>query len=164
MSFHNALGDYGSHFPVLAGLASDANSILECGVGHWSTPMLHFISNAKGIDLLSCESDGAWLWQFGEYESNLHKFLLVTDWLSEPKIHSEKWDLAFVDCKPGEIRAPLIQKLKSVATYIVVHDTETNSGARYQYEPVFDQFKYRWDWKRYRPNTTVVSNFKEIPF
>lgn len=42
---------------------------------------------------------------------------------------------------------------------MVVHDTEDVTV----YEPVLSQFKYRYDYKRMKPWTTIVSNRREDP-
>jgi len=64
-----------------------------------------------------------------------------------------------VDHRPGERRKHEIGRLSQSANLIVVHDTEE---AGYEYEPVLQSFKHRYDYKLHRPWTTIVSNFDPL--
>jgi len=171
--FSVALGDYGSHFPVLAAMvARTYGPVLELGIGHYSTPMLHLMCEGRR-KLVSVETDCSWLENFLWMESPDHEFLHTPEdeiGAMRELIHTKEsgpqpyWSVAFIDHKPGEARADSIRYFGASARYVVVHDTETDYGtaADYKYEPAFKKFKYRWDYKRYRPYTTVVSNYTEI--
>lgn len=175
--FRTELGDYGSHAPVLAMVANlTTGPILELGMGDFSTPMLHLMCAGMGRYLVSVDTDLHWMENFNHWEAPDHKFVWAyeDDWnevlrhlRDEPTI-PKFWDVVFVDHKPGEARVNSIEAFADRATYIVVHDTEeqdkhiTPCGANYGYEKVFQNFKHRWDFKRYRPYTTVVSNFQAI--
>lgn len=53
-----------------------------------------------------------------------------------------------------------MDRLAHGCEYMVVHDTE---DAGYGYEPLLSQFKYRYDYKRMKPYTTIVSNRRGVP-
>ncbi len=67
--------------------------------------------------------------------------------------------VVFIDHRPGDRRKKDILRFKDSAEIIVVHDTEQPS---YGYEQVLNLFKYRYDFKRYSPYTTLVSNFTDV--
>ncbi len=161
------LADMGTHFPVLAAaVAGTEGPILELGCGHYSTPMLHQMGLLLNRRVVTVETDAAWMRLFEDMSSELHVFKHIgeNEWERYP-IEGRHWGVAFVDCKPGEYRKILVTRLKDHATYIVVHDTETdhNTGADYGLEPVFETFLYRSDYCRYRPYTTVVSDARPFP-
>ena len=161
------LSDMGSHFPVLsAAVAITQGAVLELGCGHNSTPMLHQMTLAMGRRLVTVETDGDWLQQFLNMESDLHTLQHIQEdaWGRFP-LEGRHWGVAFVDCKPGEYRKVAVERLKEHAQLIVVHDTETDyaTGADYQLEPVFATFRHRVDYCRYRPYTTVLSMTQAFP-
>jgi len=108
--------------------------------------------------LVSADSKKEWLERFLDLKSKNHKLYHIEDW-AKFELIDEKWDVAFVDHAPGERRKEDIKRFKDNVKYIVVHDSETSS---YGYEPVFSEFKYRYDFKRYPTWTTVVSNLIPI--
>jgi hypothetical protein len=154
----------GTHAPVLALYLSELgevpHNVLELGVGLYSTPLMHYLCRAYS-QLHSAETDGAWLTRFRYMETDRHVFHHVSEWDTFDLIESMEWGLAFVDNAPGESRARLIHRLRSRARYVVVHDTETDyaTGADYKYEPEFARYRYRADFRKLRPYTTVVSDF-----
>lgn len=167
---------YGTHFPILAGVVArnaKGGRVVELGCGHFSTPMLHYMCNTRDQVLVTADTDLEWLGTFRHLETSHHEFHLVKKWGADLFADTlAPWGAfcVFVDCQPGEARAPIVQILKDLVrpTFIVVHDTEESdrpkhpTGANYGFEPVFATFKYRSDFKRYRPYTTVVSDFEEF--
>lgn len=174
------LTDYGSHFPILAGLVAYSvrtPRVLELGCGSYSTPLLHMLAKSMGGHVVSADSDAAWLSEYDDLREEWHELHHVPDWSSWDRIDEDGWDVAFVDHAPGERRPADILRLKNRARFIVVHDTEdepgprhspcwrkaAKSGANYGYSDAFDQFKHVWHWGRFRPDTTVLSNFEPCP-
>ena len=148
---------YGTHYPVLAAAVQRTQGpVLELGCGHFSTPMLHLLCMEQKRRLVTVESDHEWMEKFHDMRSPWHTFVHVaeTDWDSLTFIDTERWGVAFIDHRPVLRRKEDIRRLKDRAEFIVVHDTETPD---YQYESILPSFKYRSDWKRYAPWTTVVS-------
>jgi hypothetical protein len=158
--------DYATHYPILAAVvAKVCGNVLELGCGEGSTPMLHYMCKAMKCPLYTYESDPVWLARYRAYAVPEHWMFHARDWAEWMNMQDEvylnrKWGVAFVDCAPGEMRAPLIAWLKGKARFIVTHDTETDyaTGANYKYEPVFGLFKYRAEFRRWRPYTTVLSD------
>ncbi len=143
-----------THYPILAACAVRTRGpVLELGAGDYSTPLLSLL--CKGRKILTLDSDPKWLERFGDLKSDDHSFHLVSDWPGCPLIESRQWGVAFVDNRPHHQRTPLIRRLKDRARFIVIHDTENN--ALYGYEEVLPEFKYRFDYKRFKQWTTVVS-------
>lgn len=150
---------YASHQPVLVKMLSKfiKPTVLELGIGFGSTGIINKLSGMA----LSIETDEDFIPIFDHFKSNKHRIIFHNDydtyhWNCEHL--NQEWDIAFVDNKPGESRQSNIMKLKDKATFIIVHDTEE---AGYGYD--FSSFKYQYTFNKYRPWTTVVSNFKEIP-
>lgn len=153
----SAVPAIGTHFPVLAAAAARTQGpILEMGAGEFSTPMLHLICLPSRRRLVTVESDAAWLAQYKDLETPWHSFHHVKEGEEDAfsLIDQIYWDVAFVDHRPGERRVDEIARLRDKALFIVVHDSEAEC---YHYEPVFETFPHRVDWKRFGTWTTVVS-------
>lgn len=162
---------YGTHLPALMAAVERTNGpIVEFGCGYYSTLVLHEFCRQSKRRLVSAETDMEWLNKFINLRDDYswHEFYHVTDWdvfqRDIIRTSSVLWGVAFVDHKPGERRAVDIQLLRQHARLIVVHDTETDfgTGADYKYEPEFQRFAFRTDYKRVRPYTTVVSDFEKL--
>ncbi len=161
---------YGTHMaPLVTAVMNTVGPVFEMGCGDFSTPLLHAICTAQNRELLTADTSKDWLKLFTDMETDKHKFVYVPvyedDWSLNPKpekwdaIGNQIWSVVFIDHRPGERRAVDIDRYKNSAEVIVVHDTETMS---YNYEPVFSNFKYRYDYKRYDIYTTLVSNFVDV--
>ena len=161
------LPHYFSHYPILAAaVAASSGPILELGVGHGSTYMLHYMGLMSKRRVVSAETDKAWLEGFRDgYESPLHEFVHVTDWPSWNRIESEIWGAALVDCAPGEERYKLADRLRHVCRWIVCHDSEKDygSGGNYMYEKILPRFRFVSEWRRCRPYTFVLSDYAAFP-
>jgi hypothetical protein len=57
-----------------------------------------------------------------------------------------------------------IERLKDIADFVIVHDTQPEDNKFYHFDHVFRKFKYRFDYKKASPNTTVLSNFHDLSF
>lgn len=162
-------GGVGSHAPWLALLASRTKgSVVECGMGLFSTPLLHVLVSLQGRPLYSYETDPAWLEMFRELAGPLHPMTLLDNWRHD----FEACDVAFVDCSPGRDerqdvspRIDLIKSLKGKGRFIVAHDTEADippSGGAYGWAKLDSLFKYQTVLKQFRPWTTVYSDAEEF--
>ena len=111
-----------------------------------------------------------WLNLFKDLETDLHNFQYIPvyedDWELNPKPElwdkvgtNVNWSVVFIDHRPGDRRRLDIQRFANIAEIIVVHDTES---AGYDYESVFKDFKYRYNYKRYSTYTTLVSNKRNV--
>ncbi len=146
---------WASHVPYLATMvAKTTGPILECGMGWYSTPLLHYMCQSAGRELVSLESNYSWMINFTHYKSDLHRIEGITNW-EIPEYCNQQWGLVLVDHGEALLRKTTIDKIKNNADYIIVHDTESDHV--YHYEEVLKQFPYRFDCKEFRPWTTIVS-------
>jgi len=147
-----------THFPILAAcVARTTGPVLELGCGDYSTPMLHLL--CRNRRLVSIDSDANWLSRYEDFRSSTHELVHASDWANAGVIDANSWDVALVDHAPGTRRAPEIQRLMHRAKFIVIHDTE---DPNYGYEPILSQFKFRYDYTRLKPWTSVVSMTEEF--
>jgi len=136
---------------------SNGGPIIELGCGFGSTGMLHKICEATKRRLVSVETDPEWLKMLEHFKTPWHEFYLVSEdkWDQFRMLEQFPWDLALVDNKPGHYRYPLTRRLSKVAQYVAQHDTEQPGND--------DRFKYKYsvDYRRERPWTTVMSEFRD---
>jgi hypothetical protein len=101
--------------------------IAEFGCGEGSTQLLHEIARARGLRLVSLDTDPGWLRRYStRMASPTHEFRLVDDWQEElaSAIWDQPWGLALVDQAPWEARADTVRRLRDKAEYVVVHDCD----------------------------------------
>lgn len=167
--FHNHLGG-GSHLPILTKLVNMTDGpILELGMGLFSTAYLHWVCFDSKRKLLTCENkpDYFELFDFkdkreegNDYSYHQLVFVENDDW---DKIDlSGHWSIVLVDHAPGTRRKDEIKRLANSADYIVVHDTNGRHDRHYKYSEVYPLFKYRYDYTKAYPYTSVLSNFKDL--
>jgi len=157
-----------THIGILAGMvAKTTGPVVELGVGHYSTPVLHYMSQV-GRPTLSVETNKEWCEYFAnQYQNRIHEFyctenkLVSVDFFSNEQYKDIKWDVAFVDNGPETDRAKCVQLLRDKAKYIVVHDSEPAAVA-YNWGGIWDTFKHRYYWDFYGNGTIVVSDTEEI--
>ena len=149
----------GSHVPILAAaVVRTSGPVLECGMGKWSSHMLHLM--CRGRYLRSLETSQDWLERFTDYRSPLHEVSLVSYW-REARLEDKHWSVAFVDHAPGEERPDTILRLKDHADFIVVHDwcaDRPGSGGNYGWKKLEGVFKYVVEYERTRPVTAILSD------
>lgn len=159
--------DFASHYPILAALvAKQCGNVLELGCGEGSTPMLHYMCKAMKCHLLTMDSSFEWIEKYKTYRTPGHDLVNLPSgmpWLGFMRTYDHmpiRWGVAFVDCAPGGDRTPLIEWLRTRATFVVAHDSERDwgTGANYEYEKVKPLFKYVSEFQRWRPYTLVLSD------
>ena len=146
-----------SHYPVLIKciLATDG-PILELGTGFFSTPLLHWLASERQRPLFSYDDNVDFFNLNKKLQNKYHRIRLTKDWKDLPDKH---WSVVLVD-QSTHFRTPTAIALKDKADYIVIHDTDSNHP--YHYEQIWPNFKYRYDYKFQHPNTSVVSNIKDL--
>ena len=72
---------------------------------------------------------------------------------------SYRLSVVFIDQAPGFLRVPAIEFFADKADFIITHDTE--HVGHYHYEPTLSSFKHRWDFRLHKPNSVIVSNFRD---
>ena len=147
---------YGTHIPILIkvmGLTS--GPVLELGAGLNSTPFLYWLCRDQGRKFVSYDNDQAWIDRVG------YPIQFVDNW-DKTDIDKAHWSVALMDHRPGERRPIDAARLKDNADFIILHDSEPELDKFYGYEKIYPLFKYRFDYKKVLPNTTVLSNFVDL--
>lgn len=72
------------------------------------------------------------------------------------------WSVVLVDHDPPSRRKEEIKRLTNSADYIVVHDTNPGTERKFRFREIYPLFKYRIDFNREKPYTTVLSNFHNL--
>jgi len=160
---HRKSKAWGSHLPVvLKVLQITDGPVLEMGMGPSSTPFMHWACFAHDRKLVSYDNDRDWFALNEQYRENNHEVYFVEDW-DKIDIENEMWDVVLIDHKPAERRRFDIIRLANHAKYIIVHDTQWRQDHEYHYKKdVFPFFKYRFDFTKQKPYTTVLSNFVDL--
>jgi hypothetical protein len=137
---------YGSHvIPLLASFWVTDGAILELGSGWYSTPMAHRIAQSQHRYVLTADCDPNWLKLFTMFATSTHDFYLVnvtckrpiltpyaldtrivtivSDWASVGH-QRNNWSVIFVDHAPLTQRYIDLERLRSQADLLVIHDTE----------------------------------------
>ena len=128
---------HGSHAPILASaVAVSSGTILEAGIGYYSTPLLHAMAAAMGRTLYSLDSDEAWIKTLRKkFLSAAHQIYMrmETDWNQK-----KPPGLMFIDGTEGErVHDVRIAKAWQVPI-VVVHDTEDEQAASYNWDGCLD--------------------------
>ena len=134
--------------------------VLELGAGLGSTLTLHGLCGAQGKKLVTLESDHDWLNTFRNLGRSWHQLREVGNFDDLPE-YDQHWGLAFVDHGISERRGHSVEKMKGNAEVIIAHDT--CHFYLYNYKPVVDSFRYRWDWVVWGPRTSVLSDTVDVP-
>lgn len=152
-----------THQPALiaAVAAARPGPVLEIGAGLYSTPLLHALCAATGRHLTTIDGDPNWIECFNSLRSRSHGLLSVDAWDSAIEVTDvvADWAVIFIDHAPAERRVVEIDRLANRCQLMVVHDSE---HPLYNYEPSFAKFKYRFDYKRLCPWTTILSNTVDV--
>ncbi|MGH9200227.1 MAG: hypothetical protein ACRD2A_03215 [Vicinamibacterales bacterium] len=152
------LDPYGTHLPMLmkALVLTRTGPVLELGCGHYSTPILH--DACVDRPLLSLDSNIEFVDKFAPLCDDRHQVRWVQSW-DAIALAERDWEVVLVDHYPGERRGLDISRLADHARFIVVHDSEDRIS--YGYDAVLPRFRFRYDYKRLHPWTTVVSNIDD---
>lgn len=153
---------YGTHLPLLTRLMDvTSGPVLEIGMGLYSTPLLHTMCQLQTRPLVSLDNDAKWYEENKKWQSDLHLIApLVTDWDDTfESLLDAHWSIVLVDEKPAKHRIKSIRFFADNANFIIIHDSEPVSDKYFKYSWIYDLFKYRYDYTKLTPNTTVLSNF-----
>lgn len=148
---------FGSHLPVLIEVVTKTNGpILELGGGANSTPYLHWACFNTKRKLVTYDNEEKYFDQIKAYEDDFHEVHLVKDWNKVD--FGDYWSVAFVDHHPNLERKNSVRRLANICDYIIIHDTERKWRHKFQYEEIYPLFKYRYDYKKVLPHTTILTN------
>lgn len=149
---------WSTHMPVLIKLANiTTGPIMEVGSGVYSTPLLHWLCAGTKRKLVSYENDKDFIKLAKEYRARNHSIRLVDDFLTIP--NTDHYSVIFIDHN-GHTRGKTAVHFKDSADYIVIHDS--NVVGKNMYQVAFPEFKYRKDYDRCKPWTSVLSNTKNL--
>lgn len=147
-----------SYAPLLYNaLVSVEGTLIECGMGQYSTHLLH----GTGRDVISYETNPEWFAKFPDIES---KHLIGRDdWLDVMAKHKDTAAIIFIDQAPGESREKCIAYLANGYRGIVVcHDTEPAADNGYKMRQHFNWFKYVAEVKCQDAWATVLSHTYDV--
>lgn len=164
-SSYNALA-WGSHLaPLIACISVSSGPVLEVGVGHFSTPILHALCIGLRRDVVSVESDKEWHDEFAAiYRGPDHMFTCGDYDTLIPELAGDRWGVSFIDNSPGgERRKKDFASLLPVSEFVVVHDYHGENLDAIQ--PLIDANKaiHGRVFNKYNPPTLVASLFMGIP-
>lgn len=146
---------YVSYLPlVFEALVALPNApIIECGMGHGSTPILSTLHNRTVIHY---DTNLDWLERFDVP----NKYLVdPQSWVSLITMHKSAHPIVLLDQAPGEVREKCIEELTTDFDGIVVaHDTEPAADHGYQMRKHFSSFKYVVEVKTVGAWATAMSN------
>jgi len=154
---------YGTHItPLIAAVLATGGDVVELGMGDYSTPVLHeivkFLRHSNpDKKLLSFESENEWHVNFKDLENEWHKVSFINDW---DTLDLDRCGVLFIDHGPAERRIMEIERFRNKADIIIIHDTDKIKY--YNYEPLLSGFKYRFEYKRYKKSTTLVSDSIDV--
>ena len=163
--------EYGTHMaPLLTVIANTDGPILEMGCGDYSTPLVHAVCSVSKRFVLTAETDIGWMELFKDLKTDWHQFVYVNIGTKNKNYNPEAWNLigndhnwsvVFIDHAPKERRVVDIERLRLRTAIFVVHDTNPLKKG-YKYEPLLSTFKYRFNYKRYANQTTIVSDVIDV--
>lgn len=159
---------FSTHQPVLIHTLNTIieGDVLEFGMGWNSTPLMHLLCGIQGRNLLSVDTDKNWFDKFIGYEAPWHRLQLSAQKPIYDGVHSmfdKHYAIAFIDAAPAEIRQPVIERIKDIADYVIVHDSEcTFQGKVNVYKYDFSMYKHVLHFRPMNPATSVLSNLEEI--
>lgn len=153
---------FATHVPLLTRVFDQSEGdVLEIGTGYFSTLLLHWLAEMTKRHVYSYENRFGWYTRARRMESTYHHIIYCPSW-DEAPFEDKHWGLVFVDHGPDNRRPVEIERLKDKTDYMVIHDTDIERDEMYGYSKVLPKFKYRYDYKKIWPYTSVVSNFKKL--
>jgi hypothetical protein len=152
---------FGSHLPILIkAFDLTQGSVLECGTGYNSTPVLHWLCRYYNRSLRSLESVRQYYKLNKAFNDENHSVEFVKNW---EDVVFDNYGLVFIDCKPAGQRKEIARALFQSAGMIVLHDTQQKQKAMeaYQYESIYPLFRHIYHAEQ--PfNTSVLSNYVNV--
>lgn len=143
----------GTHLPVLSRLLIATNgSVLELGAGFNSTPLLYWYCKAYDRKFVSYENDREWCKKLSGMTTPIDKW-------EDLEIDKLWWSIVLIDHRPAIRRHKDAIKMKDKADFVVLHDSEPEIDRFYAYRRVYPHFKYRYDFTKFKPYTTILSNY-----
>lgn len=151
-----------SHLPLLIKTMSvSTGPVLEMGMGPFSTPILHWLCFDQDRPLVSYDNSPEYFAENQKFATPNHQINLVSNW-DEADIEHTHWGLVFIDHAPPERRHIDVARVANNADYIVIHDSQRHLDQYFHYKKIYGLFKYKYVYRKVKPHTTVLSNFKDL--
>jgi len=157
-----------THIPLLVRVFDKSEGdVLEIGTGFFSTLLLKWLCTISGRNLVSYETKESW-YKRAKAKSTEFTDVVYCPNLDDADFDKKHWGLVFIDHGPNTRRIVEIERMADKCDYMVIHDTQPNSDrnpdlpTNYHYDKIWHLFKYRYDYKKILPWTTVVSNYKSL--
>jgi hypothetical protein len=137
--FNYRFDGHATHQPVLhAAVLETTGDIIEFGMGHYSTPLLHELCGAMGRRLVSLDTDAAWVQSFSHLAAPWHRLAVVSSWNESEsagpggdmlrEVYGQRWGVVLVDQHPETARLEVARRLKGQAELVVMHDANRQLG------------------------------------
>lgn len=154
---------YGTHLPCLIkALSKTTGDILELGTGVFSTPYLRYQCMLADRLLVSYENYREWYdFMLKYWTSNKNHQINFIEKYSDAPIQKE-WDVVLIDQTPDVSRSEEAMRLKDLAKYIVIHDSNPSNHRVTHYDKIYPYFKYKIDWTGDKNRSTVISNLVDL--
>lgn len=155
-----------THIPLLTRTFDKSEGdVLEIGTGYFSTLLLKWLCTMSGRTLYAYENRQYWYDRAKGKETPFYKVFYTPNY--DDADIDRHWGMVFIDHGPNARRVVEIKRLANLADYIVIHDTQPinkddDLPIDYHYETIWPLFKYRYDYTKIKPWTSVVSNFKDL--
>ena len=155
--------------PLVKALEKVKGDVLELGTGPYSTVFLHWMCIEQNRSLVSYENNKEYydLAKRCETVGSIspagdvpHSVFFVENW-DDARIE-QPWGIVLVDHVPAGRRREEVKRLANLAQCILIHDSSWKSERHYHYKEIYPLFKYRYDYKKVKPYTTVLSNFIDV--
>lgn len=152
---------WGSYIPALmTAIVMSEGPVLELGVGHFSTPLLHAVCGALGRKLYSVEENLEWYQAFEKYNNGLLWHAVTRSNYSEAP-REFKWGVVFIDQSPGgKCRADAFDRYLPISNFVIVHDFHLENSEHIL--PLMEGVRHHVT-TTYSPPTLIATKHKFIP-
>ena len=137
--------------------------ILECGIGHYSTPVLEALAQTMDRELVHVEHDSGWAKQI-QPRGKLIRIRAANVFDTSPlRLHS-KWGVVLLDQGPtGTERWPWAIAALPITSLVVLHDAELQDEGIYQYRTRILPHVHHWCLDtRLFPHTMLCSQTIDV--
>lgn len=137
------MDSYATYLPILLEcLKHIPKNPIEIGVGWYSTPIIQAF-NGTSVELESPE----------DWQGLVSKVYPVIDYLP-----SGEFGVCLIDSWPENSRVPIALQMVKNSQLLILHDSDPEWASEYQYDKLFDSFKYLYPFESFKPNTLVLTN------
>lgn len=147
---------------LLLALGSTKADVLEIGIGHFSTPHLHYFCEASRRRLVSVEQAKDWHDEFAStYAIGLHSFIHGEYMDVLQGLSLCPWSVVFIDHSPGgKARSDVFELFINKAEFVVVHDYHLENEDAIK--PLLTDTSHMV-FHRYEPPTLLASRKRKVP-